>query len=64
MSRESQPRLASDLGPEPLYRFFNHRTHRTHGNESSHRYLLLPWFRCVPWFHALGRQKRLYRLVR
>ncbi|MCY3004439.1 MAG: hypothetical protein NTV29_00505 [Planctomycetota bacterium] len=25
--------------------FLNHRIHRTHGNKSSHRYVMLPWFR-------------------
>jgi hypothetical protein len=41
------------------YPFFNHRTRRTHGNESSHRDAMLPWFRCVPWFLALRRQERI-----
>jgi hypothetical protein len=30
--------------------FLNHRTHRTHGNKSSHRYVIFRWFRRVPWF--------------
>ncbi len=39
--------------------FFNHRTHRTHGNESSPRYVVFPCVRCVPWFPALRRQERI-----
>jgi hypothetical protein len=39
--------------------FLNHRTHRTHGNKSSHRYVIFPWFRRVPWFPALRRQERV-----
>ncbi len=38
---------------------FNHRTHRTHGNKSSHRYVLVPCIRCVLWFPALRRQERV-----
>ena len=38
---------------------FNHRTHRTHGNKSSHHYVLLPCIRCVLWFPALRRQERV-----
>jgi hypothetical protein len=37
------------------YPFFNHRTRRTHGNESSHCYALLPCIRCIPWFPDLRR---------
>jgi hypothetical protein len=41
------------------YPAFNHRTRRTHENESSHRDAMLPWFRCVPWFPDLRRQERI-----
>ena len=37
------------------YPFFNHRTRRTHGNESAQRYALLPCIRCIPWFPDLRR---------
>jgi len=39
--------------------FLNHRTHRTHGNKCSPRYVIFTWFRCVPWFSALRRQERV-----
>jgi len=32
--------------------FLNHRTHRTHGNKSSHRYVIFP---CLRWFLAWDR---------
>ncbi len=41
------------------YPAFNHRTRRTHENESSHRDAMLPWFRCVPWFPGFRRQERI-----
>jgi hypothetical protein len=43
--------------------FLNHRTHRTHGNESSPRYVVFPCVRCVPWFHSMraSRQTELPR---
>jgi hypothetical protein len=46
--------------------FLNHRTnrtHRTHGNESSPRYVIFPCVRCVPWFHSMraSRQTELPR---
>ena len=41
------------------YPVFNHRTRRTHGNKSSHCYVMLPCVRCVPWFPDLRRQERI-----
>ena len=45
----------SNLSRYPV--FLNHRTHRTHGNKSSRRYVIFPCIQCVLWFPALWRQE-------
>jgi hypothetical protein len=48
------------------YPFFNHRTRRTHGNESSHRDAILPVVSVcsvVPWLSVIRASRQLEPMV-